>query len=107
MIEAKRIDLVFINNKEKEVRMIDVAVPVDLRVNDKEFEKIEKDQLLKDETLRLWNMCVILIVIGALGVVSKGFEKLIQRLGLNTWFEVIQLTVLLAIAHILRNVLSL
>lgn len=53
VIEAKRIDLVFINNKEKEVRMIDVAVPVDLRVNDKEFEKIEKDQLLKDETLRL------------------------------------------------------
>ena len=53
MIEAKRIDLVFINNKEKEVTMIDVAVPVDLRVNDKEFEKIEKDQLLKDETLRL------------------------------------------------------
>ena len=47
MIEAKRIDLVFINNKEKEVTMIDVAVPVDLRVNDKEFEKIEKDQLFK------------------------------------------------------------
>ena len=36
--------------------IIDVAIPGDKRVSDKEQEKIEKCSFLKDETGRLWQM---------------------------------------------------
>ena len=53
--EGRKPDLVFINKEQKEVKMI-VAVPGDLKVKDKEIEKIEKDQVLKYENLRLCNL---------------------------------------------------
>ena len=52
--EARRSDIVFFNN-EKEAKIIDAAVPGNMRVKDK-LEKIEKHQLLKDEIRRLRNM---------------------------------------------------
>ena len=67
--EARRPDIVFINKEETEVKIIDVAVPGDMRVKDKMLENMEKYQLLKDEAGRLWNMKkvrVIPIVVGAL-----------------------------------------
>ena len=48
-IEARRPDIVFIDKKEREVVIIDVAILGDDRVKDKELEKLEKYQLLKDE----------------------------------------------------------
>ena len=48
-IDARRPDIVFIDKKEREVVIIDVAIPGDDRVTDKELEKVEKYQLLKDE----------------------------------------------------------
>ena len=48
-IDARRPDLVFIGKKEREVVIIDVAIPGDDRVKDKELEKLEKYQLLRDE----------------------------------------------------------
>ena len=71
--EARRPDIVFIDKKEREVVIIDVAIPCDDRVKDKELEKIEKYQLLKDEIAKVWRMrkvTVIPVVIGALGAVS-------------------------------------
>ena len=62
--EARRPDIVFIDKKKREVVMINVAIPGDDRVKEKELEKVEKYQLLKDE---IANYCV---VIGALGAVS-------------------------------------
>ena len=50
-IEARRPDIVFIDKKKREVVMIDVAIPGDDRVKEKELEKIEKYQLLKDVNL--------------------------------------------------------
>ena len=52
--KARRSDIVFFN-KEKEVKIIDAAVPGNMRVKDK-LEKTEKYQLLKDEIGRLRNM---------------------------------------------------
>ena len=72
--EARRPDIVFINKEETEVKIIDVAVPGDMRVIDKMLENMEKYQLLKDEIGRLWNMKkvrVIPIVVDALRLVSK------------------------------------
>ena len=46
-IEARRPDIVFIDNKEREVLIIDVAIPGDDRVKDKELEKLEIYQLFE------------------------------------------------------------
>ena len=53
MVEARRPDIIFVDKKKKEIKILDVAVPSDGRVKDKEFEKIEKYQLLKEEVGRM------------------------------------------------------
>ena len=78
-------------------------------MKDKELEKLEKYQLLKDEIAKLWRMrkvIVVPVVIGALGAVSVNFKEYIKRTGVNVRLEVIQKTALLGTAKILRKVLS-
>ena len=55
-IEARRPDVHFVHKKEREVVIIDVVIPGDNRVKDKELEKLEKYQLLKDEIAKVWRM---------------------------------------------------
>ena len=77
-------------------------------MKDKELEKLEKYQLLKDEIAKLWRMrkvIVVPVVIGALGAVSVNFKEYIKRTGVNVRLEVIQKTALLGTAKILRKVL--
>ena len=52
-IEARRPDIVFVDKKEREVVIIDIAIPGNDRVKDKELEKLEKYQLSKDEIASL------------------------------------------------------
>ena len=109
-IEARRPDIVFIDKNESEVVVIDVAISGDDRVKDKELEKLEKYQLLKDETAQVWCMRKVIVVpavIGALGAVSVNFKEYMKRIGVNVRLEVIQKTALLGTAKILRKVLSL
>ena len=76
MIEARRPDIVVVDKVKKETMIIDVAIPEDTRVCDKEREKIEEYSLLKDEIARLWQMkkiVVIPIVVGALGTITTKF----------------------------------
>ena len=80
-IEARRLDLVFIDKKKREVVIIDVAIPGDDRVKDKELEKLEKYQLLKVRRMRKVN--VVPFVIGALGAVSVNFKEYMKRIGVN------------------------
>ena len=57
-----------------------MAIPRDTRVCDKDREKIEKYNLLKDKTARLWQMkkvVVIPIVVGALGTITTKFKDYI------------------------------
>ena len=61
-IEARRPDIVFIDKKEREVFIIDVAIPGDDRVKDKELEKVEKCQLLKDEIAKVWRMRKVIVI---------------------------------------------
>ena len=59
---------------KKETMIIDVAMPGDTRVCDKEREKIEKYSLLKDEIARLWQMKkVVVIVLGTLETITAKF----------------------------------
>ena len=109
MIEARRPDIVLVDKMNKEVKIIDIAVPGDSRVKEKELEKMEKYQYLREEIGHVWQMrsaTVVPVVIGALGVISDKFEKHIKKLGVKIAIDVIQKTALLGSARILRKVLS-
>ena len=53
-IEARRPDLVVIDKREKSCQIIDVAIPDDSRVPQKQDEKVEKYQDLAREVGRMW-----------------------------------------------------
>ena len=81
VIEARRPDIIVINKKERKGIITDIAVPADVRV-------------------------VIPVVIGALGSVTKGSDRWIEKLGIPFNVGVIQKTALLGTARILRKVLE-
>ena len=53
-MEARKPDLILVDKKAKSCVIIDVAVPGDSRIHEKEIEKIEKYPNLKRELKRLW-----------------------------------------------------
>ena len=71
--EARRPDIVVVNKQERKCTIIDIAVPADKRIGEKENEKVEKYQDLKREIARMWNMRtlqVVPIVVGSLRSVT-------------------------------------
>ena len=98
-----------VDKKNKEVKIIDIAVPGDSRLKEKELEKIEKYQISRDEVGHVWQMnkvSVIPVVIGALGVISEKLERHMEKLDVKIAMKMIQKTALLGTARILRKVLS-
>ena len=77
-IEARRPDIVIIDKVEKLAIIVDVAIPGDKRIYDKETEKIENYQDIKRESQRLWSLrkvSVVPVIVGALGSVTRNFKK--------------------------------
>ena len=108
-IEARRPDIVVVNENEKECKIVDVAVPWDSRVRAKERGKIDKYEDLKREVAIMWNMKKVLVIpvfIGALGAVSKELNKWIENIGINVRMGYLQKTALLGTGRILRKVLE-
>ena len=109
VIEARRPDLVLVDKKKKSCVIIDIAVPGDCRIREKEMEKIEKYQNLKIELKRLWSLkkvAVLPVVVGALGCISKGFSGWVDTLGIKLNVGMVQKSVLLGTARILRKILD-
>ena len=108
MIEARRPDIVLVDKRSKEVKII--PVPGGSRVKEKEMEKIDKYQMLREEVRCMWqvnNVTMIPVVVGALGVISDNFERYIKKLDVKIAMEVIQKTGLIGTAVLFRKVLSL
>ena len=66
-----------INNKRKREKkcIVDTAIPGDIRIHEKEFEKIEKYQGLNWTIKRMWGIQdtdVVPVVVGALIRTAKG-----------------------------------
>ena len=83
MIEARRPDIILIDKKEQNGIIIDIAVPADVRVGEKERKKMEKYQDLKREIERLWRFKmveVVPVVIG--GNVTEECDEWIEKLGI-------------------------
>ena len=98
-----------VDKVKKDPMIIDVEIPGDARVCDKEREKIEKYSLFKDEIERLWQIkkvVAIPILVGALGTITTKFEKYIENLGTEIRIEHVQKSALLGTASIIRKVLS-
>ena len=66
-IDARRPDIVFIDKKERElIIIIDVVIPGDDRVKDKQLEKVEKYQLLNYEIAKVLHMRKVMLLLGLL-----------------------------------------
>jgi len=76
-VTANRSDIIIKNKKEKTCTLIDVAIPVDRNVVQKEMEKKLKYKSLCIEIQRMWNLkCTIIpVVIGATGIVRRILRK--------------------------------
>ena len=110
LVEARRPDIVFVDKQVMQAKINDIAIPGDARVKDKELEKIEKCQLLREEIRKLSKLKKVTakpVVVGASGAVSDMFDKRMEKLGITIRLEVIQKTVLLGTARPLRTVLPL
>ena len=72
-----------IDKKDRKGIIIDIALPVDVRIGEKEREKMEKYQDVKREIGRLCQLKMLKVVpavIGALGSVTEEFDKWIKEL---------------------------
>jgi len=108
VIEHRRPDIVVVDKDNKRALLIDIVVPADARVEEKEREKMDRYQDLARELKRLWNVetKVIPIMVGALGTVPKGLEKNLEKAGSNVAVELLQKAALLGTSLILRRVLD-
>ena len=86
-----------------------VAVPRDCRIRKKEIGKIEKYQNLKKELRRFWllkKVEVVPVAVGALRCITKGLSGWMDTLGIKLNVGMVQKSVLLGTARILRKVLD-
>ena len=106
-IHHRRPDIV-IQEKVKETIIVDIAVPGDSNITQKESEKYEKYQDLAREIKRIWKTGtkVVSVVVGVLGSVSKKLAGHLEQLGIKDRTRTMQKSALLGSAHILRKVLE-
>ena len=107
LFSAWRPNIIIINNnKNRSCKIVDFALSADLRVKLKEREQRDKYLDLARELKKLWNMKVMIIsiVVGILGIVTKGLVKGLEDLEIRRWVETTQTTALLRSARILREV---
>ena len=108
-VKARKPDIVVVNKNKKSCAIIDIAIPRDIRVSEKEREKIERYQELKGEIKRMWNIRsikVIPVIVGALGSASKKLKNCVEKLGVVISTALLQKAVLLGTARIFRKVLG-
>ena len=84
-IHHRRPDIVIQKKKAKETIIVDIAVPGDSNILQKETEKCEKYQDLAREIQRIWKSRtkVVPVVVGALGSVLKKLAGHLEQLGMT------------------------
>jgi len=106
-VTANRPDIIIKNKKEKTCALIDVAIPADRNVVQKEAEKKSKYKSLCIEIQRMWNLkCTIVpVIIGSTGIVTRNLKKNLETIPGNHSIDSLQKTAILGTSHIIRNVL--
>ena len=105
-IHHRRPDIVTQKKKAKETIIVDITVPRDSNVLQKETEKYKKYQNLERESKRIWKsrQKVVPVVAGALGSVSKNLAGHLGQLGIKDRTRTMQKLALLRSGQILRKV---
>lgn len=93
---------------EKETIIIEVSVPADANLIEKEAEKMLKYKDLIIEIKRMWDTKVtfVPVIIGATGYVGNRIIEHISKIPGKLDFKIIQKTAILGSAHIIRKVLT-
>ena len=107
-VTANRPDIIIKNKKEKTCTLIDVAIPADRNVVQKEAENKLKYKSLSTEIQRMWNLkCTIVpVIIGATGIVTRSLKKNLETIPGKHWIGSLQKTAILGTSHIIRKVLQ-
>ena len=109
LIETRGADCAVVDKVRKETSIIDMTIPGDARVRNKEQEKIKKYSLLKDKIARSWQMekvVVVSIVAGALGAIKTKPERYIESLGIDIRIGHVQKLAFFGTVRIIGKVLS-
>jgi hypothetical protein len=88
--------------------LIDVAIPGDRNVINKESEKVSKYKDLVIEIQRMWNVKATVIpqIIGETGTISESLRQYLSNIPGKQEIKELQKTAILGTAHILRKVLT-
>jgi len=107
-VTANRPDIVTKNKKEKICTLIEVAIPADRNVVQKEAEKKLKYKSLDIEIQRMWNLkCTIVpVIIGATGIVTRSLRKNLETVPGRHSIDSLQKTAMLGTSHVIRKVLQ-
>ena len=107
-VTANRPDIIIKNKKEKTCTVIDVAIPADRNVVQKEAEKKLKYKSLCIEIQRMLNLkCTIVpVIIGATGIVTRSLKKNLETIPVKHSIDSLQKTAILGTSHIIRKVLQ-
>jgi len=107
-IQANRPDIVVKDFNSKTCLMIDMSIPSDQNIAAKEFEKLSKYKDLEIEVSRMWslNASTVPVIVGALGMIKKGYQKHLDKIPGESTIQEIQKIVLTSTAHTLRKALS-
>ena len=107
-IEHRKPDIVVVDKRKNVTQIIDVACPRDTNLSGKKMEKLRNYQELKLEISRMWDTkaSVVPIIIGALGSILSDLDEKLSSLDIKYSTTVLQKSVLLGTASLLRQVLS-
>ena len=104
--KARKPDTAVVNKNGRSCAIIDIAMPEDIGVSQKEKDKIERYQELKTEIKRMWkirSIKFIPVVVLALDSTLKKLKNRIEELGVVKSTTLLQKTALLGVARILRK----
>ena len=110
-IPCNRPDITVIDKKEKHTYLIDIAIPNDKNVVEKEEEKRKKYKPLAMEVKEQWQqekVTILSLVTSVTGITSKNYTENLQKLGLPKYIHTnVQKAVILKTCSIVRKFLNL
>jgi hypothetical protein len=99
---ANRPDIIIKNKKGETCTLMNVAIPTDRNVMQKETEKKLKYNSLGREIQRMWKLkcTVIPVIIGVTGIVTKSLRKNLQATPGKHSIDSLQNTAILGTSHV-------
>lgn len=108
IIPHNRPDIVYTDKITKHTYLIDISVPSDYNIRNKEIEKCIKYEPLKREMIRLYkyNISIIPIIVGCTGVVTYNLKRYCEEISNNIKIDIMQKQAALNTSRIISRFLS-